>query len=185
MYCPSCGSEQANNSVRFCYRCRFQLGGVTDLLNNQGRSPYQMQQPPPVLLPPQPLPISQRKKGMKNGAKLMFISAVLTPIFFAFAVGVADHPGPLIVPFTVFLAGLCWMVYSAIFGEDYAIPQTSKLQPPFVANPPPPFTTNPPRTALPTADNYHVTMPPQRVNTSEMVDPPSVTEHTTNLLEKK
>jgi hypothetical protein len=183
MYCPQCGKEQANNSVRFCYYCRFQLSSVTDLLNHQGVLPYQMQQPPPVMMSPLPLPISQRKKGMKNGAKLMFISAVLTPIFFAFAVGVADHPGPLIVPFTVFLAGLCWMVYSAIFGEDYAIPQTSKPPQQFV-NPPPQFTTNPPRSALSGADNY-VNMPPPRINTSEIVNPPSVTEHTTNLLEKK
>jgi hypothetical protein len=184
MYCPSCGSQQANNNVRFCFKCGFQLGGVTDLLNNQGL-PLHQQHQPHQQLPIMPLPLSPRKKAMKNGAKLMFLSAVLTPIFFAIAVGVADHPGPLIVPFTIFLAGVCWLVYSAIFGEDYAIPQAPKLPQQFGVNPQQQFMANPPRTALPSANNYHVTMPPQRINTSEMVDPPSVTEHTTHLLEKE
>jgi hypothetical protein len=185
MYCPSCGKQQVNDNVRFCFRCGFQLGGVTDLLHNQGIPSHQLNQQPLNQQPPVLAPISPRKKGMKNGAKLMFLSAVLTPIFFAIAVGPADHPGPLIVPFTIFLAGLCWLVYSAIFGEDYTIPQAPKFPQQFGTNPPQQFAAPPPRTALPSADNYHITMPGQRANTSEIVDPPSVTEHTTHLLEKE
>jgi hypothetical protein len=177
MFCPSCGKQQVNNDVRFCFSCGFQLGGVTDLLNNKGMllNPQQ-----PVLLPNSP-----RKKGMKNGAKLMFLSAVFTPIAIGLC-ALADHPGPLIIPFTIFLAGLCWLVYSAIFGEEYVIPQASKFPQQFGANPPQQFMQGPPRSALPSADNYRVNMSPQRVNTSEIVDSPtSVTEHTTHLLEKE
>jgi hypothetical protein len=181
MFCPSCGKQQANDNVRFCYRCGFQLGGVTDLLNHQGVMPYQTPPVPPVVLPTS---ISPRKKSMRHGAKLMFISAVLMPIFFGFAVGVADNPAPLLVPLTVFLAGLCWMVYAAIFGEETTLPQAPKVPQQFIHQPPP-FSANPPRSALPTADNYEVNLRPQRVDTSEIVNPPSVTEHTTNLLEKK
>lgn len=181
MYCPSCGRQQANNQVRFCFSCGFQLGGVTDLLNNQGVPPYQAQQQlPPMVIPP----VSPRRKGMKNGAKLMFLSAVLTPIFIGIS-ATADEGAPMVVPFTIFLAGLCWLVYSAIFGEDYVIPQAPKTAQPLAVKPPM-FNANPPRSALPTADNYQVTMPPpQRINTSEIVNPPSVTEHTTHLLEKE
>jgi hypothetical protein len=193
MYCPSCGCEQVNNNVQFCYRCRFQLGGVTDLLNNQGMPPYRMQQPPPVIMPPHqlqqppmmvPPPISKRKKGMKNGAKLIFLSGALLPIFILFC-GIADHPAPLIVPFTVFLAGLYWLLYARIFVDDYPIPQAPQYPQQYMANQPPQFMANPPRSALPDADSYRVNMPPQRVNTSEIVDPPSVTEHTTHFLNKE
>jgi hypothetical protein len=176
MYCPQCGLQQVSNDVRFCSRCGFQLGGVTELLNNQGMPIHHFPANQlPFVAPPG---ISQRKKGMKNGARLMFLSAVLTPIFIAFSV-VADHPGPFLIPFTVFLAGLCWMVFSAIFGEDTPIPQASKIPQQFGANPPP-------RTALPGAENYRVTgVAPPRINTSEIVNPPSVTDHTTQLFDKE
>lgn len=185
MYCPACGKQQAHKDVRYCFSCGFQLGGVTDLLNNNGIPSQQLNQQPFAQPTPVLPPVSPRKKGMKNGAKLMFISAVLTPIFFGLAVGVADSPGPLVIPFTVFLAGLCWLVYSAIFGEDFTLPQAQKFPQQFGANPPQQFAANPPRTALPGADNYRVNMAPQRVNTSEMVDPPSVTERTTHLFDKE
>lgn len=171
MYCPQCGNEQANNNVRFCSRCGFQLGAVTELLANQGAPPNQL---PSVAMPPK---ISQRKKGMKNGAKLMFLSAVLMPIFIGFCI-IADHPGPLVFPFTVFLAGLCWLLYSHIFGEETAFPP--------VQNYPQQFNANPPRTALPSAENYRVSgMAPPRINTSEIVNPSSVTDHTTQLFDKE
>lgn len=179
MYCPQCGSQQAKNDVRFCFRCGFQLGGVTELLANQGMPTHQLQLPP--VMPP---PISQRKKGMKNGAKLMFLSAVLMPIFIGFSF-LVDSGGPMFVPFTVFLAGLCWLVYSAIFGEDNPIPQVQKLPQQFAAHPPQQFSAPPPRTALPSAENYQVTMPPQRITTSEIVNPPTVTDHTTQLFDKE
>jgi hypothetical protein len=126
------------------------------------------------------------KKGMKNGAKLMFLSAVLTPIFFGLAVGPFDSPGPLVIPFTVFLAGLCWLVYAAIFGEDNPVPQVQNFQQPFGANLSQPFGANPQRTALPSADNFQVTgTAPQRITTSEIINPPSVTDHTTQLFDKE
>jgi hypothetical protein len=174
MYCPQCGSKQVNNEVRFCFRCGFQLSGVTELLNNQGMQAYQFptNQLPPVL-PPQNSP---RRKGMKNGAKLMFLSAALTPVFIAFS-AMADHPGPMLIPFTVFFAGLCWLLYSRIFGEETALPPVQQFPQQFVAPPP--------RSALPGAENYQVRMAPQRINTSEIVNPPSVTDHTTHLLDKE
>ncbi len=175
MYCPQCGNQQVNNEVRFCSRCGFQLGVVSELLANQGIPTHQpLANQLPFVAPPQ---ISQRKKGMKNGAKLMFLSAVLIPIFIGFSV-IADDGGPLIVPLTIFFAGLCWFLYSRIFGEETAFPP--------MQNYPQQFNANPPRTALPNAENYRVTgMGPQRINTSEIVNPPSVTDHTTQLFDKE
>lgn len=182
MYCPQCGLKQVNNQVRFCSCCGFQLGGVTELLNNQGMQAYQF--PPNQLPPVLPKQNSPRRKGMKNGAKLMFLSAALTPVFIAFS-AMADHPGPMLIPFTIFFAGLCWLLYSRIFGEETAIPQMQQFHQQFGVTPPQQFGANPPRSALPGAENYPVRMTPQRINTSEIVNPPSVTDHTTHLLDKE
>jgi hypothetical protein len=172
MYCPQCGNQQTGNEARFCSRCGFQLGVVTALLMNNGLLPSQQAN---VVIAHG---MSKRKKGIRNGAKLMFLSAALAPIFFAIAIGLVDSPAPLIVPFTIFLAGLYWMVYAAIFGDDTVVPP--------LPNYPQQFGVQPPRTALPGVENFRVTgIAPQRINTSEMVEPPNVTDHTTQLFDKE
>jgi hypothetical protein len=174
IFCPRCGKQHSGTDVRFCSSCGFQLRVVTDLMANNGLLPHQL----PNEVPP-PSGISQRKKAMKNGAKLMFLSAIITPIFFAFAVGAVDSPAPLVVPFTIFLAGLCWLVYGAIFGDETPLMPRQTFPQQFV--PPPP-----PRSALPGVENFRMTgMAPQRVQTSEIVEPPNVTDHTTQLFDKE
>ena len=37
MFCPKCGGEQASDEMRFCSRCGMPLGGVADLLSNEGK----------------------------------------------------------------------------------------------------------------------------------------------------
>ena len=39
MYCPQCGQQQVSIDLRFCSRCGFQLGGVTELLASGGELP--------------------------------------------------------------------------------------------------------------------------------------------------
>src|SRR5258705_11885462 len=53
---------------------------------------------------------------MRQGAKLMFLSAVLFP-FAIILCAIFDTPGPMIIPFTVFVAGLSWTLYSRLFIE--------------------------------------------------------------------
>lgn len=110
MYCPNCGDERASG-VRFCPRCGLRLDGVTELLANNGALP--------VSAPAQTSEPSLRRKGMRQGAKLMFLSGVLLPIFFGLCFS-ADNPAPLLVPLTVFLAGLSRTLYAKLFYEDYA-----------------------------------------------------------------
>src|ERR1051325_11466353 len=106
MYCPQCGKQQAENDGRFCSRCGFQLHIVNTLLANNGMLPQ---------FPAAPPEMSKRKKGIRNGGKLIFLSAAMMPIFLAIAIGLVDSPAPLIFPSAVFLAGLYWMIYAAIF----------------------------------------------------------------------
>ena len=37
MFCPQCGHQQVSNDMRFCSRCGFSLGLVTDLVANSGK----------------------------------------------------------------------------------------------------------------------------------------------------
>ncbi len=109
----------------------------------------------------------------------MFISAVLLIPFFALAV-INDHPGPLVLPFTVFFAGLSILLYSVLFGDDGPLPasppsEPSRLATMFRANALPPPIHNPIQGA-----NDH------RVRTAELIEqPPSVTENTTKLLDRE
>ena len=39
MHCPRCGQQQISNETRFCSRCGFQLGVVSELLLHDGYLP--------------------------------------------------------------------------------------------------------------------------------------------------
>src|SRR3982074_495010 len=72
MYCPQCGQQQATDSMRFCSRCGFPLEGSMVLLAHGGMIPQY-----------QPAPganqISPRRRGVKQGALLLLLGAVLVP----------------------------------------------------------------------------------------------------------
>jgi hypothetical protein len=113
MYCPKCGRQQISNQVRFCSSCGFQLNAVTDLLVNNGSLPAQQSAASGRL------PFMQRK-GMRFGAKLMFLSVVMMPLIMAISITL-DSPAALFIPVSVFLAGLSWMVYHRIFEHEAKI----------------------------------------------------------------
>jgi hypothetical protein len=103
---------------------------------------------------------------------------VLAPIFFGLSV-VTDSPGPLIVPFTIFLAGIALMLYAVIFWDD--TPRSEKL--PAGANAPAGLRSMFGKTALgPGTDNWAAGAARRQVKTSELAQPSSVTENTTKLL---
>ena len=118
---------------------------------------------------------------MRFGAKLMFLSFVLIPVFIGFAM-LADSPGPLVVPFTIFLAGLFRLIYALLFEDKVA----GLTLPTTVAK----------STLLPRHGAYTPPLPPHQsatlapagkrpFDTGEVVQPPSVTEPTTRFLEEK
>ena len=168
MYCPNCGQQQVADSTRFCSRCGLALSGLAEWLAGGGVATAREEAAP--------APLSPRRKGIRRGAKLVFLSFVLMPIFFGIAVAM-DHPLPLIFPCTVFFAGVSWMLYSRLFGENT------------------PAAEGRPRgahglgaahggAALPPASQPAYVPPPQRARTAELAQPPSVTESTTRLLDR-
>jgi hypothetical protein len=167
MHCPRCGLQQASDSLRFCSRCGQSLTGLAEWLS--GNALLVTQEPPAARL------LSPRRKGMKRGAKIMFISGVLTPVFLAMSFMV-DDPGPLIFPFILFLVGLTITLYTWFF-VDALPPANSPAAP---TN----FVPAPHYQALPHGSNtaFSGGVPPS-IRTAELAQPNSVTDHTTKLLD--
>ena len=183
MFCPKCSQQQADGS-RFCSRCGFPLAGVNDLLARGGQAPV-WAGPPEGSAPAGPRPMSPRRKGVKQGGGLIMIGIFLIPFMAILheVIGLGPEELPLI-GVLVFLAGLLRMLYAAFFEEGaprraHELPQTYA--------PPVAHTLGPARyDALPPAQGTPVYeyRPPQ-VHTAEMQPPPSVTDHTTRLLERE
>jgi hypothetical protein len=154
--------------VRYCSRCGFHLGGVDALLAQEPAAsmPLSVYSSGP----------SPRRIGTRLGAKLMFLSLVLFPLFIALSVAV-DGPVPLLVPLTIFLAGLVRAVYAMLFEErepsapplQQSLPRQGGYAPPL-----------PPHYSAPFASTGG-----RARSTGEVVQPPSVTEQTTRFLEEK
>lgn len=169
MFCPQCGQQQSSEEVRFCPRCGLSLTPHAAVL--AGYNPAASPGAPPVPAP------SAKRTGTRRGAKLMFFSVVLFPIFFGFCF-LVNSPGPLFVPLTVFLAGLVWLVYARMFGDDLI----------HVHHPAPRVDLSPgaEKPALGAPQFIPASLfNQQRVHTSEIAQPPSVTENTTTLLDKE
>jgi hypothetical protein len=130
--------------------------------------------------------ISPRRKGVKQGVLLMLIGALLVPmlgIMSAFAPGRLENVFALFAALSAmvcFVGGPLRMLFAAIFEEGAKSRQlypASSYMPPAVPPPrarvsalPPPAVNTEPWKARP--------------QTAEILQPPSVTDHTTKLLEK-
>lgn len=169
MFCPRCGQQQVSEEVRFCSRCGLSLASVPALVAGFEASTAPSEGAGRVGR-------WKKRKQIRRGAKIMFFSAVLLPIFLVLA-GVADHPGPLIVPVTVFFVGLAWLLYFVLFGEEAAQDSVEKGREGLREgrNAPP----LPPATFVP-ASGFGA----RPAHTADMAQPPSVTEQTTKLLDQ-
>ena len=172
MYCPRCAQQQVSDEMRFCSRCGLPLSGLVDWLAFNGAPAGRVQEKPLSLASP-------RRKGVRRGAKVMFFSGALLPIAVLMSIAV-DEPVPLFFPVIALIVGLTITLYSLLFAEDFPAikPQPNQL-----------FGIGVPSggQALPPASNIPVYGPGnpagQRVRTNELAQPPSVTEHTTKLLD--
>ena len=171
MFCPQCGQQQPSEDVRFCARCGLPLLPHASLLAGYESAAAAAVAP---RAPQESRAPSSRRAAMRRGAKLMFFSVVMFPIFLGLCF-LVDEPVPLFVPLTVFLTGLVWVVYARLFGEELIrVNSRAGLGP------------GADRAAL--GEPQFVPAPlfnQQRGNTAEIYQPPSVTENTTKLLDKE
>ena len=181
MYCPKCSQIQTDDGLRFCSRCGFQLGVVKELLAERDSAPVVTagSQAPPKFF-------SRRKQDLLFGATVMSIAATIVVqlswvapkaalvfplwmIWFAFSL--------LVLYFDVLVR-----VARRLFSDDDHLSNLpSQSRPPGFINKVSPATSE-----LPPMQNSPVTaLGFDRVNTGEIRQPLSVTDHTTNLLNKQ
>jgi hypothetical protein len=181
MFCPQCGQQQVTGVIRFCSRCGFPLDGVIQLLSNGGNLPVYRS-------PDEPVPISPRRKGVKQGGLLLLSGAVIVPILGMFASYIHGTAFPEILAalaaIICFIGGPLRMLYAAVFEEGapkpiraYGPPAPMHVPQQFVPHAQPPALPPPPVRQQPSWR--------PRPITSELPAPPSVTENTTRLLEKE
>ena len=171
MHCPQCGQQQISGEVRFCKSCGFPLDGVRELLASGGiSSTIETESHKPRQSP--------RRQGVRQGVMLFFMFMVSVPLY-----GLIGKPVYALPPLFL-MAGLMRILYAVIFQEGAPRKKKQDSSPPYVA----PITTDQSGTegsgsALPPAQSVPVTaFNARRGDTREMVNPPSVTEHTTKLL---
>lgn len=183
MYCPKCGQSQVSADVRFCSRCGFPLVVVADLLLTGGALPGLTTSHEGAVA----RPISRRRRGVKQGIGLLLSGILLIP-FFAILHEAVGTPGEFaLLAALVIMVAILRIIYAVFFEE------TAPPAPQFASLPPqlytPPIASRlhaagaeslPPAQGAP-AHDYR--QPP--IHTAEMMRPPSVTDHTTRLLDKQ
>ncbi|HEX6717438.1 MAG TPA: zinc ribbon domain-containing protein [Pyrinomonadaceae bacterium] len=170
MYCPNCGQQQMSDEMRFCSRCGLALSGLAEWLA-EGRLPVTRADEAWASESP-------RRKAMRRATKLMFFSGVLLPVCLVLSL-ISNHGEPMVVPFVVFFVSLVWLLYARLFSDKTA-PLNIQAAPTSVLR------SETTRSSLPPATN--IPMPGvgrQQVRTNDLAGPPSVTEHTTRLLDNE
>ena len=167
--------------MRFCSRCGFQLGGVTDLLA-RGGVPATAQTNKTG--GPQVRGLSPRQKGTRAGLMQMLSGLLVVPVIAILSHNIFGWQ-QLIIPLAAlitFVGGLLRIIYARLY-EDGTPEMVTEALP----APPAPahlsararVSALPPQQSIPAAD-----FAPRRANTAELVPPPSVTENTTRLLDE-
>lgn len=167
MYCPNCSHNADSNNVRFCPGCGFRMGGVAELLANNGVFAVYEDKPPKPRR-------SLVKRGALLGATLMFVSFFLTLAILPHA----GKKGPVLVVFFFYwvalmalinMSGYLKRLFTKIFSEEEHSPSKKSA--------------SPRGHTLPAAYRAPVVNSGQRfVDTAKIAQPSSITEQTTSRL---
>jgi hypothetical protein len=171
MYCPQCSQEQVAGEMRFCSRCGFPLTIVSLLITNGGALPGFDTEGNRQLSP--------SEKGVRWGALLMIISAVLFPIVLSMSAMKHDAVVLLFPVLLIFLGGLARLLYAKLLQSRAPV---QKENPSATAATVSQQVNSAQRPGLPANRSVPINNWRQPIDTSEMAQPPSVTDNTTKLL---
>ncbi|MEK7724485.1 MAG: zinc ribbon domain-containing protein [Acidobacteriota bacterium] len=184
MFCPTCGQQQLAENVRFCSRCGFLLTGVSEVIANNGVVPVNSPQIEEVAQD------SQRKRGIKQGAMIMLVGMLLIVPLLGM-LHVATNTEPFIMAIAAimsFWGGLLRIIYAYMFESKFLTGKNLEEKIVASAQSLKGNQTNqqalPPQQSIPVSDYMAPTAGSWRT-TNDLVKPSSVTEQTTNLLEKE
>ena len=164
MHCPQCG-QQFSVEVRFCKSCGFSLHRVRELLDPAATSPTHEKETHKTRR-------SRSRMGLYRGVIILSIGIILLSL--------GSFKGNLL-PLAILIFGLMRIVYALIFQDDTRKKKqehslrdiANQLGSANLSN------------ALPSSQTVPVSVfRTRRIDTAEMVHPPSVTEHTTKLLDE-
>jgi hypothetical protein len=180
MYCPRCGEERASEATSFCSRCGFLLTVTSELIPTGGALPR-------TLLPAAPAAPSARSRGIRQGLFLFLLALVVFPLFgiiSVFALGIRPWPAGIAL-FLLAGGGLLRMAYALMFETKAPLLPEAGTAGATEGQ----LSGHAHLTALPPQQNYpasHYTSPqPGHWRDTRELEPASVTEHTTKLLEKE
>ncbi len=183
MYCPKCSQQQISDEVRFCPRCGFQLDALKMLLTENQNSSAMSE------IEAQTQLVSTRKKDVLLGATVMLVAAISIVLLMISSVAGTPWQAVIIPLLLVWTA-----IVSVILLSGHAAREVTNLFSKDASTSPSQVVSSLITRFNPAA--YHSTLPPVqstpvsefgswRVNTAELAQPPSVTERTTNSLNKK
>ena len=177
MYCPNCSQEQVSDEMRFCSRCGFSLSAVRELVSSgnalaeKGAGAQTGER-------------SCGQKAVRRGAWIMLASLAFT-LFVGLMTAIDDDFAILLfLPFLGFVFGLLNVFYGAFLADKRARKKAAANS--HVLPRMPGQTVTSARAELPASRLAPVEgFPNKRGRTAEMVQPPSVTENTTRLLDEE
>ena len=180
MYCPKCSQQQVSDEVRFCSRCGFSLSAVRELIASSNAL-VERGVEAPVEQP------SRGQRGVRKGAWLMLASLALTLVVGLLSRIDDDFAVLLLLPVLCFIVGFGLVLYGVFLAGKRApvvkgaAPQTHgvPVMPGQIGG-----TAHSPELAPP-RDAPVWSFTAQRAETAEMVQPPSVAEGTTRLLDEE
>lgn len=169
MFCPQCGQERFSTETSFCSRCGFLLTGTADLLQTGGIIPY--------VTPTKDKGMSPRKKGLKEGLFVFLLTFLVVPIVSIFTIAIGARPFAVaICAIALFVGGLLRMAYALMFESNDITPDPLRSLPHQQPAALPPQYSVPVPAEVRTAGSWR--------DTNDL-QPPSVTDGTTKLLEKE
>jgi len=178
MHCPRCGQQQVSEETKFCSRCGFPLGLVSEILTHGG-------------FLPQLAELYKSKKWLtkKNGVVFSILWAIFFLLFLASLFGIADVPELAGISAVIgIFGGLMWLIAALVFlkssNTNYfpanELPNAN-VNSLYGANQRvlPPQQSQPAQSYVPPANSW------KAPDTGEFARPSSVIENTTKLLKKE
>ena len=179
MHCPSCGQQQVSSEIKFCSRCGFPMGLVSEILAHGGYLPQLAELNKKKTF-------FNKKNGVVFGVFWMIVLMMLLPAI----IGIFNGPGEAQGLFAVLgvFGGLMIIIGSLVMlpsSKQYPLIPAQSLNPP-----------HPGAQGLYGAGQHQALPPQQSIPASAYAPPragswrdtndlqPSVTESTTKLLEK-
>ena len=181
MFCPRCGQEQVNDETRFCSRCGFLMSGVSELIVNDGVIPEKHMRVKDAKNSP-------KKRGIKQGAMLFMSGVLIVPLLGIIIVGILNFEGYIvgIAALLTFLGGILRMLYALLL--ESGNPNENTLEENVQATSQKFLYKQKNKNALPPEQSIPASayVPPTAGNWRDTSDlePSSVTENTTKLLEQ-